>query len=135
MLDDASTAFLTTLAESGLPPLHELTPHQARAAGARMAELYGRGPELRRVDEVELGSVRLRLLIPDERARGVIVYYHGGGWVLGTLDQFDALGRRIAARTGCAVVLVDYRLAPEHRYPAAAEDAWAALQWTAENLV
>ena len=64
----------------------------------------------------------------------MIVYYHGGGWVLGTVDQFDALGRRLAARTGCAVVLVDYRLAPEHRYPAAVEDAWTALEWTAAHL-
>ena len=64
----------------------------------------------------------------------MIVYYHGGGWVLGALDQFDALARRLAERTGCAVVLVDYRLAPEHRYPTAVEDALTALHWTAANL-
>jgi cation diffusion facilitator CzcD-associated flavoprotein CzcO/acetyl esterase/lipase len=86
------------------------------------------------VEDVELGSMRLRLLVPNERARGVIVYYHGGGWVLGALDQFDALARRLAAGTGCAVVLVDYRLAPEDRYPAAVEDAWTALKWTAANI-
>jgi cation diffusion facilitator CzcD-associated flavoprotein CzcO/acetyl esterase/lipase len=134
MLDDATAAFLASLAESGLPPLHALAPQEARAAGARMAELYGRGPRMTRVEDVELDSMRLRLLVPEERARGVIVYYHGGGWVLGGLDQFDALARRLAAGTGCAVVLVDYRLAPEHRYPAAVEDAWAALRWTAANV-
>ena len=134
MLDEASTGFIADLAASGLPPLHELTPPEARAAGARMAELYGRGPRIARVEDVELGPMRLRLLVPSERARGVIVYYHGGGWVLGALDQFDALGRRLAAGTGCAVVLVDYRLAPEHRYPAAVDDAWTALKWTAAKV-
>ena len=99
-----------------------------------MVALYGRGPQMARVEDVELGATRLRLLVPGERARGVIVYYHGGGWVLGSLDQFDALGRRLAEKTGCAVVLVDYRLAPEHRYPTAVEDAWTALEWTAANL-
>ena len=130
MLDDASATFLASMAESGLPPLHELTPRAAREAGARMAELYGRGPEMARVEDVELG----RLFVPNGRPRGVIVYYHGGGWVLGSLDQFDTLARRLAAGTGCAVVLVDYRLAPEHRYPAAVEDAWTALEWTAANV-
>ena len=134
MLDEASTGFIADLAASGLPPLHELSPREARAAGAGMAELYGRGPRIARVEEVELGPMRLRLLVPSERARGVIVYYHGGGWVLGALDQFDALGRRLAAGTGCAVVLVDYRLAPEHRYPAAVDDAWTALKWTAAKV-
>jgi cation diffusion facilitator CzcD-associated flavoprotein CzcO/acetyl esterase/lipase len=134
MLDDATATFLATLAESGLPPLHALSPQEARAAGARMVELYGEGPRVASVADVELESLRLRLLVPDERPRGVIVYYHGGGWVLGSLDQFDALGRRLAAATGCAVVLVDYRLAPEHRYPAAVDDAWTALQWTAAHV-
>ena len=130
MLDEASAGFIATLTDSGLPPLHELSPQEARAAGAGMAELYGRGPELLRVEDVDCG----RLLVPTERCRGVIVYYHGGGWVLGALDQFDALGRRLAAGTGCAVLLVDYRLAPEHRYPAAVEDAWTALRWAAANM-
>jgi cation diffusion facilitator CzcD-associated flavoprotein CzcO/acetyl esterase/lipase len=130
MLDEASAGFIATLAESGLPPLHELSPLQARAAGAALVELHGPGPEMLRAEDVDCG----RLLVPSERWRGVIVYYHGGGWVTGGLDEFDALGRRLAQRTGCAVVLVDYRLAPEHRYPAAAEDAWTALQWTAANL-
>jgi cation diffusion facilitator CzcD-associated flavoprotein CzcO/acetyl esterase/lipase len=134
MLDEASATFIAELAASGLPPLHELSPRDAREAGARMVELYGRGPAVARVEDVELGAMRLRLVVPSERPRGVIVYYHGGGWVLGSLDQFDALARRLAAATGCAVVLVDYRLAPEHRYPTAVEDAWTVLEWTAANI-
>jgi acetyl esterase len=69
------------------------------------------------------------VIVPDGKARAVIVYYHGGGWVMGTVDEFDTLGRQLANAAGAAVLLVDYRLAPEHRYPAAAEDAWAALKW------
>ncbi|MFC7082005.1 alpha/beta hydrolase [Halorussus caseinilyticus] len=63
----------------------------------------------------------------------VLVYYHGGGWVLGTLDSIDGVCRRLARRGECVVVSVDYRLAPEHPFPAAVEDATAALRWTAEN--
>ena len=65
--------------------------------------------------------------------RPVLVYYHGGGWVLGTLDSIDGVCRRLARRGECVVVSVDYRLAPEHPFPAALEDAVAALRWTADN--
>ena len=63
----------------------------------------------------------------------VLVYYHGGGWVLGTLDSIDGVCRRLARRGECVVVSVDYRLAPEHPFPAAVEDAYATLQWVADN--
>ena len=79
------------------------------------------------------GFVPVRVLMPVERPRGVIVYYHGGGWVIGGLDDFDRLGRLLAQRTGCTVVLVDYRLAPEYRFPTAVDDSWAALRWADEH--
>jgi acetyl esterase len=63
-----------------------------------------------------------------------LVYYHGGGWVVGSLVSHDPLCRTLAARSGCAVIAVDYRLAPEHPYPAAVEDAWAAMKWAAERF-
>jgi len=63
----------------------------------------------------------------------VLVYYHGGGWVVGTLDSIDGVCRRLARRGECVVVSVDYRLAPEHPFPAAVEDAEAALRWAADN--
>ena len=75
----------------------------------------------------------VRVLRPAEQTRGVIVYYHGGGWVIGGLDDFDKLGRLLARRTGCTVLLVDYRLAPEYRFPVAVDDAWAALRWADEH--
>lgn len=139
MLDQASTNLLAELAASGLPPMHELTPREARQAGERMVALYGEGPAMERVQESAIpvadgDRIKVRVLVPGQTARGVIVYYHGGGWMTGALDQFDTLARLLAHRTDCAVVLVDYRLAPEHRYPTAVEDAWAALQWVAANI-
>lgn len=75
------------------------------------------------------GAIPIRTYRRGEKNKGVILYYHGGGWVLGTLDDVDPLARQIAAETGCTVVSVDYRLAPEHRFPAAVDDALAALNW------
>jgi acetyl esterase len=78
--------------------------------------------------------ITVRVLVPPQAARGVIVYLHGGGWVTGSVDESDTMARKLAERTSCAVVLVGYRLAPEHRHPAAVEDCDAALRWTADHL-
>ena len=133
-LNDALTAFLTEMAAQGVKPIHESTPEEVRALTAGLSELYGTGPEMARVEDTTIpvggGTIAARLLVPTADPRGVFIYYHGGGWVIGgNLDEFDTLGRKLAARTGCAVVLVDYRLAPEHRYPVAVDDSYAALEW------
>ncbi|MEV0390340.1 alpha/beta hydrolase [Nonomuraea sp. NPDC050643] len=138
-LDEATTRFLQQLAEAGGKPLHEMTPEEARALTAALSDLYGKGPDMAQVDEVRIegedgGTFPARVLTPSPSPRAVIVYYHGGGWVIGGLDEFDTLARELAHRTGCAVVLVDYRLAPEHRHPVAARDAYAALLWAAAAL-
>jgi acetyl esterase len=80
------------------------------------------------------GEIALRVLVPIEPARGVFVYYHGGGWVIGSLEEFDTLGRKLAERTSCAVVLVDYRLAPEYQFPTPVDDSYAALEWVGAHL-
>ena len=131
---DALNAFLAEMAEQGVKPIHESTPEEVRALTAGLAELYGKGPDMARVEDttipVEGGSIKARILVPTASPRGVFIYYHGGGWVIGgNIDEFDTLGRTLAARTGCAVVLVDYRLAPEFRYPVAVDDSYAALTW------
>jgi acetyl esterase len=137
-LDVATTTFLQQMAAAGGKPLHENTPEEARALGARLADLAGPGPEMARAEEYSVagphGAVPVRVLVPPQPARGVIVYYHGGGWVIGAIGEFDSLARKLAERTSCAVVLVEYRLAPEHRYPVAVDDAYAALEWVAAHL-
>ena len=80
------------------------------------------------------GDIPIRVYRPVDQPPGVIVYYHGGGWTIGDLDSVDAALRLIANQTGCTVVSVDYRLAPEHRFPAAVDDALAAAEWAAANL-
>jgi acetyl esterase len=77
------------------------------------------------------GDIPVRVYVPPAGSapRGLVVFYHGGGWVICGLDSHDGVCRNLAGRTGTVVVSVDYRLAPEHRFPAAVDDAWAALQW------
>jgi acetyl esterase len=136
-LDQATIALLEQMAASGGKPLHELTPVEARGVMAMMRGDAPPGPEMASVRDTRIrasgGFVPVRVLSPAEQARGVIVYYHGGGWVIGGLPDFDKLGRLLAQRTGCVVILVDYRLAPEYRFPTAVDDAWAALLWADER--
>ncbi|MEO1029532.1 MAG: alpha/beta hydrolase fold domain-containing protein, partial [Pseudomonadota bacterium] len=131
-LDIASTAFLVQLAGAGGPPFHEMSPEEARLAGAAIATLGPDGPDMAEVRELTIpgsdgAEIRARLLVPSDAPKALFIYYHGGGWVLGNIDTYDTLGRRLAERTGAAVLLVDYRKAPEHPYPAAPNDAWDAL--------
>jgi len=138
-LDPSTAALVEQMAAAGVPPLWELEPEQARGGGVLLAQMYGAGPEMHAVHAHSLsaydrGEFEIRVLVPRPDPAAVIVYYHAGGWVLGNIDEYDTLGRTLAAASECAVVLVDYRKAPEHRYPAAVEDAWTALHWTVENI-
>ena len=137
-LDSATAKFLEQMAEHGGKPIHESTPKEARAFASRIAELAGPAPQMWRVEEHAVrdadGEATLRILVPFEYSRGVLVYYHGGGWVTGSLDDYDTVARKLAERTSCAVVLVDYRLAPEHPYPAAVDDSYTALEWVGKHL-
>lgn len=137
-LDEATTALLARLAEQGNRPLHELTAVQAREQMAAMAAQAGPGPDMAQVRDTRVavsgGYIPVRVLRPSDQPRGVIVHLHGGGWVLGSVAASDAMGRRLAQRTGCTVVVVGYRLAPEYRYPTAVDDSWAALLWAHEHL-
>ena len=137
-LDLATTGFLKQIAEGDGKPLHESTPDEARALGRMLAELAGPAPEMERVEERTIegpdGEATLRILVPIENPLGVLVYYHGGGWVIGSIDESDTVARKLAERTSCAVVLVEYRLAPEHRYPTAVDDSYAALEWVGKHL-
>ncbi|GAA4729452.1 alpha/beta hydrolase [Phytohabitans rumicis] len=138
-LDEATAQFLKQLGEAGSSPLHELTLATARTMYAQLHSLSGQGPPMARAEDVTIesedgASFPARVLTPTAASRGVIVYYHGGGWTVGSIDDVDAVGRHLAERTNCTVVLVGYRLAPEHRFPAAPRDAYAALCWAAAAL-
>jgi acetyl esterase/lipase len=129
---------LAAMEEEGAPPLYELTLEDARAAPGVIAELIGPGPDVASVEDIEVpvasGSVAARVYEPVPEVPGTVVYYHGGGWVIGSIDQWDAVTRALAVQSGCRVVSVEYRLAPEHRFPAAVDDAFDAFVWIAGNL-
>ena len=139
MAIDRSTAkFIAEIAEDGVKPIHESTPHETRELASKIAGLAGPAPKMHRVKEHTIrgvdGEATLRILIPFEYIRGVLVYYHGGGWVTGSVDEYDTVARKLAERTSCAVVLVEYRLAPEYRYPTAVDDSYMALEWVGKHL-
>lgn len=122
-------------AAAGGPPLWELTPDEARAGVEANNAVIPAGPDVESVRDIvipsQAGGMPARLYSPASPAPGLIVYYHGGGWVVGSLDGWDASVRSLAAASGCDVLSVDYRLAPEHPFPAAADDALDALVWAA----
>jgi acetyl esterase len=129
---------LAAMAEAEAPPLYELSLEDARGVTGEVAELIGPGPEVASVRDIEIpgsaGGIPARVYEPAPDPPATVVYYHGGGWVIGSIDDWDAVCRTIAAESGARVVSVDYRLAPEHRFPAAADDAYDAFVWVAENL-
>ena len=138
---DPQIAFLLMLAKKNpLPPLETLEPNQARAQAALYHRLLDAAPRpMARIDDEAAagpgGFIPLRVYIPRRAGARVpgIVWYHGGGWVLGGIESHEAQLRLLADETRSAVIAVDYRLAPEHRFPAAADDALAAFRWTTER--
>lgn len=116
-------------------------PEQARARNRRgAAAVAGPPPPMARVERLEIpgaaGTIPARLYVPPTAAptsSPLLVYYHGGGWVIGDLDTHDSVCRFLAIAAGVLVLSVDYRLAPEHPFPAAGEDADAAFRWAAEH--
>ncbi len=128
---------LASVARSRQPAIHALTPVAARSRYGDMAEVLDmpRVP-LARVETLEIPGVHrraARLYAHRHAGAGaplpVLLYLHGGGFVLGGLETHDSLCRQIASRSGVAVLALDYRLAPEHRFPAAVDDTWDALRW------
>ena len=131
---------LDLIKAAGRPPFEQLAPGEARAAYAATREVLGLPPdEVAEVRNLSIpgpgGPLPLRLYrgagTPDAAALPALLFLHGGGWVIGDLDSHDSVCRRLANLAACWVVAVDYRLAPEHRFPAAVDDAAAALSWMA----
>ncbi|MCG8915952.1 alpha/beta hydrolase [Actinokineospora sp. PR83] len=125
-------------AENGVVPLYELTLAEARAEDLRsIQDNEGAREVVAEVGEREIagpgGGIRLRVYRPGAGVLPVLVYFFGGGWTLGTIETADAICRRLANAAGCVVVSVGYRLAPEHRFPAAVHDCVAATAWVGEH--
>ncbi len=130
---------LAAMRERSAVPMREAGPAAARARVAALRAGTPAGPAMWTVEEIDVparaGSVPVRRYRPrPDTPPGVVVYLHGGGWVLGGLDEADLLCRTLALHSGREVVSVGYRLAPEHRFPAAVDDADDVVAWVAEGL-
>jgi acetyl esterase len=138
-IDPKIQEILDFIASRNVPPFHELSPEEARLRVEKSREIFGGDPvDLPRVEDLTMpgpaGEIALRLYASSSGGSlPVLVYFHGGGWVVGSLDSYDALCRGLARESGCLVISVDYRLAPEHKFPAGLDDAWAALEWIAAH--
>ena len=135
-------AYLKELDEEGGRPFEEQTPEENRQGEDEFFESLLEGlpvPEMRSVEDrtIDAGGVgvpvRIYTPLSGTSPCPVIVFFHGGGWVIGSVENRDFRCRTIAAQTGSIVVSVDYRLAPEHPFPAAPEDCWAAAHWVSSN--
>ena len=111
-----------------------ISPDQARRRIQKALAAEPPGPEVALVRNLNAGGVPARLYHPSPAyAAPVLVYFHGGGWVINSVDTHDSVCRFIASHSGCCLISIEYRLAPEHRYPAAFDDAWAATRWIYEH--
>ena len=135
-LDPQAQLVLDQIAALGLPPNHTLTPEEARANA--LARPRAVGPDVAKVEDRTIpnsgAQVPVRIYTPEGTGPfPVLGWFHGGGWVLGNLDSADATARHLTVEAGCVVVSVDYRLAPEAKFPLPFDDCYAATEWIAQN--
>ena len=133
---------LKAMADAKLRPIEEMTPAEARAQMDAVAKARAQAfppAEVGRVEEREIpgpgGAMRARFYWPKGAAAAgpAVLYFHGGGHVIGSLDSHDGTARNLCQGAGALIVSLDYRMGPEHRFPAAVEDSWAALEWLHAN--
>jgi acetyl esterase len=140
-LDPDAARVLDMVRQSGRPPYEKMTPTEARDAYRSVRDIAALAtPPVDLIKDFTAtgphGPIPVRLYRPKnagDAALPVLVFFHGGGWVLGYLDALDATCAQLANSSGCAVVSVDYRLAPENKFPKAVDDAYAATTWVANN--
>ncbi|HEV3112064.1 MAG TPA: alpha/beta hydrolase [Candidatus Binataceae bacterium] len=139
-LDQQTKALIDAMQSAGMVlEFEKMTPVQARQAMEQMAAATrAPGEPVAKVEDRSIpgpeGAVAVRIYVPEGSAPfPVMVFYHGGGWVIGSIDSHDATCRKLTNAIGCVTVSVEYRLAPEHKFPAAAEDCYAATLWVSEN--
>ena len=139
LLTPAMSHVLERMGRAGQVPLHALTPLQARVAyevGASILDIPS--PKLHRVESLTFTArdgfeVPVRVYAPSDEVLPVLIYFHGGGFTIGSLATHDTLCRTLSHLAHCAVVSVNYRLAPEHKFPTAHDDAWDAVQWASKQ--
>ena len=136
-LDFATTSLLANMMLNEAPPLHTLSAEEMRLVFSEIYRSMPPGPESVSSKDitigVEGGEIRGRVLTPKGAAQSVMVYYHGGGWVIGNIDDYDLVGRHLAEKCNAIVVMVDYRKSPEHKFPVPMQDCYAALNWVEAN--
>ena len=137
-LDPQAREVMNYLTGLGLPEIDRMSPSEARREYRDVrAALRPPAPDLFEVRDLvagaTAGAISLRLYRPAEGVLPALVYFHGGGWVVGDLETHDVVCRQIALQARAVVIAVDYRLAPEHPFPAAVEDAWSATTWVAAH--
>jgi acetyl esterase/lipase len=137
-LDPQADAFLKEAAAAGAPPLESLPVPQAREFLRTLFAPQGAREPIKKVEDrvIDAGGVKLPVRIFTPEGTGplpILVFFHGGGWVLGDCESYDTPCRALANGAGCIVLSVEYRLAPEHKFPAAPEDCYAATVWTVRN--
>ena len=137
-LDPQAKAVIDLVIKSGRPPYHQLSPKDARQMfrDTRPASTPP-APVIGEVKDLRADGVPIRVYrpagVPASTPLPALVFFHGGGWVIGDLETHDVLCRQLTAGAGISVVNVDYRLAPEHKFPAAVDDAWATTRWVAAH--
>ena len=135
-LDPQIVKVMESVAALGLPPANTVSPDEARANARKRPRTPG--PEVAKVENRNIpstdGDVPVRIYTPEGNGPfPILAWYHGGGWVVGDLDSADATARDLCVGGKCVVVSVDYRLAPDTKFPGPANDCWAATIWAVEN--
>jgi acetyl esterase len=139
-LDTHVRNLLDMFANSGQPKIWELTPAEARNMALALTQMVEGKEPIGKIENGSLpgpeGALPFRMYTPASAGAeplACIVYFHGGAWIFGNLDTHDCMCRMLANASGCRVISVDYRLAPEHKFPAGVDDAYAATKWVAAN--
>ena len=137
-LDPVVKMMLDQLAAQEAPALNEVSPEAAREMYRAVSLSAGAPAPLESVEDRSIpgpgGEIPLRIYTPaSTKPLPALVHFHGGGWVIGDIETHDPICRTLANSAQCVVVSVDYRLAPEHKFPAAADDAYAATVWVADH--
>lgn len=135
-LDAQIESVMEQVAALGFPPSHTVSAQEARSNAK--ARPRGKGPDVHKVEDIKIpsdaGPIPARIYTPsDETSLPVLVWFHGGGWVVGDLESADATARHLCNESSSVIISIDYRLAPETKFPGASDDCYAATQWVSEN--